>query len=414
MVFGKGGGVVNLILHVDFNSYFATIEQQANPHLRGKPIGVTGGDRHKRTVVCTASVEAKAMGVRTGSSIQEAQRVCPQLILVTGESDKYLECSKRFWAILKDYSPYVEIFSIDESFIELRDTSVEEALRIGEEIKERIHKKIGEWVRCSVGISYNRIMAKLASGLQKPNGMTAILDPEAAMMVLDQVDLDEICGIGYRIKRRLYDMGIRDWVALRRVPLATLRAGFKSYGEILYNMARGIDHSTVTPFYEKEQVKSIGHQHTIDHDTSNPLELKQLFLKLTELIARRTRAKGMVGRTVHMWFRRADFTGEGMQVTISATQDGLVIFQAAWQAFEELWKGEKIRLVSTTISQLQPANTQTISFLEDFVKQKKILKAIDRVNDIFGEFTVQRGILLQSASVVRRANPFLADRRFTL
>src|SRR5829696_8320156 len=96
-----------IIFHIDFNSYFATVEQQANPRLRGKPIGVTGGDRQKRTVICTASVEAKKLGVKTGSSIQEALRACPNLIIVAGESEKYLECSKRFLAILKDYSPVV-------------------------------------------------------------------------------------------------------------------------------------------------------------------------------------------------------------------------------------------------------------------------------------------------------------------
>src|SRR6476469_679740 len=103
-----------LVLHVDFNSYFATVEQQANPRLRGKPIGVTGGDRMKRTVVGAASVEAKRFGVRTGMSLSEALKLCPQLILVRGDSDKYLECTKRFLNILKDYSPYLEVFSIDE------------------------------------------------------------------------------------------------------------------------------------------------------------------------------------------------------------------------------------------------------------------------------------------------------------
>src|SRR5688572_8069243 len=108
-----------IILHIDFNSYFATVEQQANPRLRGKPIGVTGGDRTKRTVIGAASIEAKALGVKTGVQLWEAKKLCPNLILVPGDSDKYLECTKRFLNILKAYSPYLEVFSIDEVFLEV-------------------------------------------------------------------------------------------------------------------------------------------------------------------------------------------------------------------------------------------------------------------------------------------------------
>src|SRR5690348_13284624 len=113
--------MMNTILHIDFNSYFATVEQQANPRLRGKPVGVTGGDRTSRTVLGAASVEAKALGVKTGMSIPEALKICPQIILVKGDSDKYLATTKRFLSILKDYSPALEVFSIDEAFLQLPD-----------------------------------------------------------------------------------------------------------------------------------------------------------------------------------------------------------------------------------------------------------------------------------------------------
>src|SRR3989344_5982874 len=112
------------IIHIDFNSYFATVEQQANPRLRGKPVGVTGGDRMQRTVLGAASIEAKKFGVKTGMQIWEAKKLCPQIIIVPGDSDKYLEVTKRFLNILKDYGPYLEVFSIDEAFLELENTSV--------------------------------------------------------------------------------------------------------------------------------------------------------------------------------------------------------------------------------------------------------------------------------------------------
>ncbi len=402
------------ILHIDFNSYFATIEQQANPRLRGKPIGVAGGDRDQRTVICTASVEAKKRGVKTGTSLREARQVCPDLIIVPGESEKYLECSKRFLNILKDYSPLLEVFSIDESFLQLADNETRAPEEIGEEIKDRIRKEIGDWVTCSIGISYNKLMAKLASDFYKPDGMMAILDQQAAMMILDHTPLSDICGIGYRIDQRLRQMGVTNFTILRQMSLESLLAGFKSYGQVLYNMARGIDHTEIVPFYEKEEVKSVGHRHTIDHDTTSLLELEQIFLKLTELIGRRLRAKRLKGKTVSIGFRRADFTGDGKQVTIPFTDDGMAIFEAVWKAFRELWHGEPIRLLAATISNLIPANPQTLTFLEDDQRHIRIIKAMDKVNNTFGEFTVQRAVLLKSTRIVRKANPFLSDRRFSL
>ncbi len=478
MVSGGSRRGMKTILHIDFNSYFATVEQQANPRLRGKPIGVTGGDRIKRTVLGAASIEAKKYGVKTGMQIWEAKRLCPNLILVQGDSDKYLEVTKRFLAIIKDYSPYVEVFSIDEVFMEIptargpassvsrrasslvslaaatrRDPSSLSPLAF--DIKRRIKEETGEWITCSIGISYNKLMAKLAGSLQKPDGLVVIANEEEAIKVLDKIELDEICGIGPRIKKRLNNMGIFGFAQLRKAPLKALLASFKSYGEILYNMARGIDNTPLIPFYEKEEVKSIGHRHTIDHDTSDPKEIKQILLKLTELVARRLRAKNLVGKTVHCWYRNAlsysvipakagihinnlwipvqerddngNFSGDGMpasrgeQMTIHPTSDGLEIFKAAWGIFLKIWdpstgsgQGGEIRMIGVSISNLKPKNPENLTFLEEKLRVEKIIKTLDKINDKYGEFTLQRGILLGTSKMRRMPNPFLADRRFRL
>jgi DNA polymerase-4 len=226
-----------IILHIDYNSYFATVEQQANPRLRGKPIGVTGGDRMERTVIGAASIEAKAMGIKTGMSIQEARKIYPQIILVRGDSDKYLACTKRFINILKDYSPYLEIFSIDEAFMELPPPATfEMGVSVAIQIKERIHQEIGDWLRVSIGVSYNKTLAKLGGSLFKPDGLQVIMDETAAMMILDQIEFDDICGIGPRTKLHLFNMGIADFATLRKVPLEMLFSAFKSYGLFLYNI----------------------------------------------------------------------------------------------------------------------------------------------------------------------------------
>lgn len=416
-----------VILHIDFNSYFATVEQQANPRLRGKPIGVTGGDRTMRTVLGAASVEAKRFGVKTGMQIWEARRICPHIVIVPGDADKYLEATKRFLNILKDYSPYLEVFSIDECFLELPATSVD-PLKIAMEIKQRIRSEIGEWITCSIGISYNKLIAKLAGSLYKPDGLVVIADEVAAEFILDKIPLNEICGVGSRIKSRLNKMGIFNFQALRSVSLEMLLFEFKSYGQFLYNAARGIDHSKILPFYEKKEVKSIGHRHTIDHDTRDLQEIKQLLLKLTEMVARRLRSKKLVGKTIHCWYRSAftpgaenTFAGGGMpasqrgeQLTINYTDDGLEIFKAAWKIFHRIWTKEKIRMIGVSISNLQPILPQNISLLPETRRREEVLRVLDVINNKFGEFTLQRGVLLGSASMRRKPNPYLSDRRFKL
>ena len=408
------------ILHIDFNSFFATVEQQANPRLRGKPIGVTGGDRMERTVIGAASIEAKHFGVKTGMHLYDAKRLCPEIILVRGDSDKYLEVTKKFLNIIKDYSPYVEMFSIDEVFIELKNAAVgNSALGVALIIKNRIREEIGEWMRVSIGISYNKLMAKLASNLQKPDGLVVISNQKQAIQILDQIELNEICGIGLRIKKRLNNMGVFSFKDLRLVPLKALLASFKSYGQTLYNMSRGIDNRPILPFFEKEEVKSIGHRHTLSHDTNDQEEIKQLLLKLTELVARRLRAKKLVGRTVSVWYRNSlkvdgGFTGDGMQMTMPYTSDGIEIFRASWKIFHSIWTGDKIRMVGVSISNLKPQNPQNLSLLPETIREEVIIEALDKINDKFGEFTLQRGTLLGTSKIKRMPNPFLSDRRFKL
>lgn len=429
--------MTRIIFHIDFNSYFATVEQQANPRLRGKPIGVTGGDRLERTVLGAVSVEAKAKGVRGGMTLAEAKELCPDIIPVRGDSDKYLDCTKRFINILKNFSPTVEVFSIDEVFLELPIASLglkggdnpfkeyKQLFTLGENIKEQIKSKVGEWVRCSIGISYNKRMAKFAGSMVKPDGLTIISDEIAAMDLLDQADLTDICGIGFRTRRKLHQIGVTSFAELRQVPLEYLLATFKSYGKILYDIARGIDETNLVTFYEKEEVKSVGHRHTLSHDTSDVVKIQQLFLKLAEMVAKRLRAKNLVGRTVTIWYRAAfdknyfestgdKFYGEGVQGTLAYSNNGLTIYHLAWRLFSQIWQGESIRMVGIAVSNVKNVNPENVSLFPEVERDKVITMTLDKVNDRFGDFTLQRGFLAGSYKMKRMPNPFLSDRRFKI
>ncbi|MCL5784158.1 MAG: DNA polymerase IV [Patescibacteria group bacterium] len=401
------------------NSYFASVEQQANPGLQGKPVGVTGGDRLERTVLCTASIEAKKAGVKTGMQIWEAKKICPNLIIVCSDHEKYLSVTTKFLNIFKDYTPYLEIFSIDEVFLELRppNDDIESARKVAQEIKQRLKEKIGERITCSIGISYNKLLAKLAGSLQKPDGLVVIRNQQEAIKILDKVSLDDICGIGVHIKKRLFNLGVTNFYQLRQVPKELLTASFKSYGETLYNFARGLDHTPIIPFYQKEEVKSIGHRHTLNCDTGDSFEIKQLIFKISEMVAKRLREKNLLGKTVHCWYRSAHlpgvFLGDGKQQSLGYfTCDGWEIFQKAWQIFFQIWDGGKIRMVGLSISNLQSADVVSLSLFVKESRRQAVCRAIDKLNNKFGDFTLQRATLLQSEDLRRKPNPFLSDRRF--
>ena len=186
--------VQRTILHVDLNSFFATSEQQANPHLRGRPVGILKATG--RICVIAASVEAKKYGVKTGMDVANAKSLCPQIILIPADFEKYEDITSRFINICKTYSPFCEVFSLDECFIEVTETEKfwGGVLNIALEIKKGLRSEIGDYLTCSIGIAHNRLLAKLASSQIKPDGLFRITK-DNMFKVLDKSDLVEVCGL---------------------------------------------------------------------------------------------------------------------------------------------------------------------------------------------------------------------------
>ena len=381
------------ILHMDMNSFFASVEQQSDPALRGKAIAVIGSA--SRTVITTASYEARAFGVKTGMNTWEAGHKCPHLIFVVGNNRKYAHTSTMIMTMLHDFTPLVEVFSIDEAFLDVTGSvglfgSPEQIAAL---IKSRIRETFG--LTCSIGIAPNKLLAKLASEMQKPDGLT-VIRPEEVSTVLEKVPIQDLCGIGARTQKQLELLGIRTCGNLGRFPLEMLRRKFGITGERLHYMGLGIDDSPVVPAEDAEEVKSVGHSMTFERDISERKNILKYLLQLSEMVGRRARRYGVAGKTVHITVRYADFTTFGRQQTRKTpTGNSEEIFAEAVAILNTFTLTQPVRLLGVRITNLCYRREQLPLFAEE---RKKVLAtgAMDMVNDKFGEHTVTFGSILDS------------------
>jgi len=389
------------ILHIDMNSYFATLEQQAHPNLRGKPIGVAGKGKGERTVVCGASIEAKRFGLKSGMSTWEALRLCPQLIIIPATYDRYSFTSKRIFDLLERFAPKVDVFSIDEAFLDLgADLSWEDAKIIAQRIKALIRAEIGEWVSCSVGISYGKTLAKLASEMQKPDGLT-VIRPEDFARIAKITPIEELCGIGFRLRPRLNRMGINTIAELGVMPKDMLVTVFGAHtGNWLHEIGNGRDSNILRSWRSLPQEKSIGHSYTLPRDISNISDVKKVLLLLSERVGVRLRAKHLVGKTVSVYLRFGGSGGWGERHTQKEyLLDGYQIYRTGERllnsasAREGGWRSKPVRLVAITISDLVSQYEATAPLFEPGQANEQLASAVDRINNRWGEWTVHRGIL---------------------
>lgn len=370
-----------IIMHIDFNSYFASVEQQANPFLRGKSIGV-GGKPGTRSIIATASVEARKKGIKTAMSSGQAMRILPELLIVDGDSSKYIEMSERFMDIFSRHAGVVEQFSIDEAFLDVTDRCEDwmDAIAIALRIRDDIKHEIGAYTTASIGIAPNKLVAKIASESDKPNGVTVVY-PDEVEAFLDTRALSDVPGIGLAILRRLEEMGISTFVSLREVPRSTL-APFKQYQEFLYNTARGVDNSPVSNM--QDSPKSIGHSYTMATDTDSPAIVRATLLRLSDKVAWRLRKHGLVARSFSTTVR---FDTMGFQTMMgmfdAPTNEGLKIFNSAWTKVSPMLNKSKIRLIGVSAQYLMPAHEQSSSDTAEH-KRNKILPALDIIQNRYG------------------------------
>jgi DNA polymerase-4 len=297
-----------VIMHCDMNAFFASVEQQSNPDLQGKPIGVIGSSG--RTVITTSSYEARAFGVKTGMNVWEARQVCPQIILVVGDNRKYTYTSQQIFRIMLEYTPLVEVFSIDEAWLDVTHSLsiFGSAERIAYLLKARIKHRFG--ITCSIGIASNKLLAKLGSDMKKPDGLTVIA-PDRVNVLMESLPIKELCGIGRNMERSLNIMSIYTCGELGRCSLERLTGKFGVIGERLQQMGRGIDNSPIMALEDEQDVKSVGHSMTLKRDISDRRDIERYLLQLSEMVGRRARRYRVAGKTIHLTVRFADFKTVG-------------------------------------------------------------------------------------------------------
>jgi len=341
--------VLRKIIHIDMDAFFASVEQLDNPELKGKPVAVGGsGDR---SVVAAASYEARKFGVRSAMPSVIAKRLCPDLIFVKHNFDRYNEVSSQVFDIYREYTEVIEPLSIDEAFLDVTSDikKIGSATVIAKAIRKEIKEKTG--LTASAGVSFNKFLAKIASDINKPDGLF-VIKPEDAEKFIEELPVEKFFGIGKVTAQRMHKLGIHYGSDLKRWDRVSLVRNFGKAGIFFYEIARGIDERPVEPYQER---KSVGTELTYEKDLTTRFQIIAELYKLEKELMERLEHAGTTGRTITLKVKFADFR----QITRSRT------LQAYLHDFETLHKevtnlrrslkleGEKIRLLGVTVSGME-------------------------------------------------------------
>ncbi len=384
------------------NSFFASVEQQANPFLRDKAIGVAHSD-YPAAAILAASYEAKAYGIRTGTRVGEGKQMCPELIIAPMDTTKYYSVNRAILKIFKDYTPTVEVYSIDEAFLNVTKTEhiFGGAEKIALTIKERLKEEIGQCLRCSIGIGPNKFLAKVGSNFKKPDGLT-IISWEERFNFIDRVPIPDVWGIGRAISRKLAKVGITSLKQVREMTDTQLRMAASSYYTRLQLLSNGEFYEGVRPNSDKKPPKSMQHAHTLSDATMDRDEILSIFRKQAERLGRRLRHKFMKARKIYISMIPAGLGHYGWGVDVSKggsktldkyTDSGTKVYEAAKEILKDVQVEQPMRLIIIGIGDLLTADNLEFEFAED--KDRKGLNAaFDKINDKYGEFTLRSGDIL--------------------
>ena len=377
--------------HVDMDAFFVSVEQLFDPSLKGKPV-VVGGRPNERGVVSAASYEARKFGVHSAMPLRTAYKLCPQAIFVDGHPPRYREYSQKVYAVLQDFSPLVEMASVDEAYVDITGTErlYGPPLKAAHLLHERM--KAATELNCSIGISASRMVAKVASDQAKPNGVLWII-PGLEAPFLAPLDVRKIPGVGKVTEKNLHALGIRKVGDLARLDDQFVEQQFGKWGLALAGKSRGFDAGGWydTEIGESSGPKSISHEHTFNEDTADRTQLESTLARLSEMVGRRIREHKLLARTLQLKLRYSDFSTITRAHSIPrGTALDTEIYREIHRLFVANWKtGQKVRLLGVHASSWTDDDDQ-IDLLRDesHERWRGALAAADRLRDKFGESAV--------------------------
>lgn len=402
----KGASGDRRVLHVDMDAYFAALEVQAQPFLKDKPL-IVGALPGNRGVVACASYPARAFGIRAGMPAAQAKRICPQGTFVPCHPLLYIHTSRKILDHLLTFTPAVEMYSIDEAFVDVTDmlpadlddaAAWKELERIGREIAGSIERTFA--LTCSVGAGPNRLIAKMASEVNKPRGIT-LLGYEAFRQHFWPKAVDALYGVGEKTAASLMIYGIETIQELAETPASFLRGRFGVFGEALHSMAWGWDDSPVIASHEMPAAKSLGHDHTVAHDLETPEDALALLLALCERVAADLRKEGYIGRRVTIKIRYSDFSTLTRQKMVrQPTNETRDIYQVVKELFRANYCGGAIRLLGVNVGELSEAGSRVqLGLFPEDSRYSRLLETLDSIRGTFGEESIfPAGVLREPAT----------------
>jgi len=373
------------------DAFYASVEQRDRPELRGRPV-IVGADPRGRGVVSAASYEARRFGVHSALPIGRAARLCPEGVFLPVDMDKYAGVSRQIMAILAEFTPLLEPLSIDEAFLDVTQTRAlfGDGAEQGRRIKARILAAVG--LTASVGVAPNKFVAKVASDLEKPDGLVVVADGREAEF-LAPLPVSRLWGVGRVAAGDLAAMGISTIGQLAAISLAQLRPRFGRGAAQLAELARGVDDRPVEPFAPP---KSMGAEETFERDHRDVERLRATLRGQAERVARELREERLAGRTVTLKLRFADFTTITRSHTDDPTQDGLKIYREAAALLDRVTLRQPIRLIGLSVSGLiAPSGGQLPLLGPDAVRRERLARALDRLADRFGDQAIRPASLLR-------------------
>jgi len=380
-----------MILHVDMDAFYASVEELDDPGLVGQPV-VVGGTPDGRGVVAAANYAARRYGIHSAMPAARARRLCPHAVFIRSRMDRYGEVSRALRGIFARYTPLLEPLSLDEAFLDVTSSLrlFGDGLAIARRIKEEIREELG--LVASVGVAPNKFLAKLASDLDKPDGLV-VVPTDAIEAFLEPLPVSRLWGVGKVSNRDLAQMGVHTIGDLRRLPEALLVSRFANTAVHWARLARGIDDRRVVP---DRDAKSISHETTFATDIDDPEILRSWLLELTEQVATRLRRQGLRGKTVYIKVRYADFhtvtRSESLDAPSNVTRE-LTVTAAGLLRAQLARSPRPVRLLGMGVSALTAgAHAQGQLFeIEDREQQRRIDTVVDSIKSRFGNRALRRG-----------------------